>query len=327
MIWYNIPFHQRSSLKPYVNVVSVLFSIITVFDSVIIFIGETKENFVSKLLIGMLFLVLGLISAYIFIFGQILKKFYIEMTSEYLKVFLPFKSKKVYWKDIYDAELYDYNNKNNKNNIITVLLERDKDKRTILGTLDSLYGVPQYSFKMPLSLFNNVDEQKLMYTMQRLIEKAYKNDKANIEILNESYEKDQNSVPKALATAILICALFSIIYGITMYKLQKNYVAIPILGCFFIIVGFNRFYLETEFSLKVRLLLGLICFLQVPAAVVGSTIMSDQMSVNVSSILYITCEYFNYLIHNPLEQIAFIIVSIICFVLGAFQGRKRADID
>lgn len=327
MIWYNTPFRQRSSLKLYMNVIFVIVSIIGIFDSTILFIGGTTDDFVSKLLIGMIFLVSGTISAYIFIFGQILKRFYIEMTSEYLKVFLPFKSKKVYWKDIYDAELYDYNNEKNKNNIITVLLEKDKDKRTILGALDSLYGVPQYSFKIPLSFFSNVDEQKLMYTMQRLIEKAYKNDKANIEILNKSYEKNQNSVPKALATAMLICALFSIIYGITMYKLQKNYVAIPLLGCFFIIAGFNKFYLEKEFSLIVRLLLGLICFLQVPAAVVGSTIMSDQISVNVNSILNITCEYFNYLLHNPLEQIVVIIVLISCFALGAFKGRKRADID
>jgi len=52
--------------------------------------------------------------------------------------------------------------------------------------------------------------------------------------------------------------------------LDANYIVIPFFGCFVILSGFNKYYLEKSFNIFVRLWVGYICLIQIPVAIIGA---------------------------------------------------------
>jgi hypothetical protein len=317
---YSIPFYQKSSFKWYMNLLFLFCTLFSAAGAIFFFVIIMKDDFIMGIFGGLFMLMLSLFFAYMFIAVGILKKFHIEMTSEYINVCLPFKSKIVYWREIYEAQVYELNN----NTMIAILLEKDrkkKSKRTISNNVNSLFGAPACSFQIPLRLFKDIDAQKLLLTIGEQLNKV----DIKYEINSEDYEEHDNSLIKAIITSSLFCIITSAIYGFTIYKIEVNYVVIPVFGCFLIISGFNKYYLEKSFNLTIRLWLGLICLMQVPAAIIGVIIISERYSITVNNILSVTQEYFEYLVHNPLKQVPVIIVAIICFAIGAFRGRTNKE--
>lgn len=280
-----------------------------------------KGKFLIGLLVSLFMLLLAVFFTYLFVYGGILKKFFIEMTSDYISYSLPFQRKRAYWKDIYESQIYQFNG----NTVVTVLLNKDRNKkrrRTFSNNFNSLYGVPKYSFQIPLMLFDEINPDKLLTTIR---EQINNNEiiKTNINNAIEDYEEPSNNIVKAILSSFLICLIISAVYGFTIYKLEKNYVIIPIFGCFIIISIFNKYYIEESFSLIIRLLLGLMCLIQLLIAIITTIIISERLNVTVNLILDITIEYFKYLFQNPIEQIVVIIVAIVCFVIGALKGRVK----
>jgi hypothetical protein len=321
---YKIPLYQKSSLKWYLNVLLIFCTLFMAAGSVLFFVVIMKDDFILGLLFGIFAFLLSLWFAYISIWGGALKKFYIEMTSEYIKVSLPFKTKVAYWREIYEAQTYEYNN----NTMISILLEKDRNKkrrRTVSNSFNSMYGIPPYSFQISFMFFKDIDAQRLLFTIGEQINKVNKQDYIETESLNEDYEEYQDSIAKAIVSSILSYLFISAIYGISIYKLEKNYIVIPIFGAFLIISVFNKFYLEKSFSLSIRILLGVMCLIQVPTALITAIILSEEISISLTNILNITNEYFKYLAHNPLKQIIVIIVAIICFAIGSFKGRINKE--
>lgn len=321
---YNIPFYQKSSLKWHTNLLFLFCTIVMAACSIFFFIVVIKEDFMEGLFFGLFMLILSFCFAYILISVGILKKFYIEMTSEYIRFSTPFKTRTVYWREIYEAQVYEFNN----NIMLSILLEKDinkKRKRTISNSLDSLQGVPPNSFQISLRLFKDIDPQRLLLTIGEQVNKVDTKDYINVECLSEDNKEYDNSMIKAIIASVFFSIISSIIYGFTIYKLEKNYVILPIFGCYLIISGFNKYYLEESFNLIIRLLLGLICLIQVPTAIIGAIIISEGFRFTVNDIWIITCEYFKYLFQNPLKQIVVIIIAIICFTIGAFKGRTRKE--
>lgn len=319
---YKIPFIQRSSLKLSMKLLFLFCSIFTVAVSMVFFILIMKDDLIMGLIFGLFMLILGIYFTYIFITAGLLKKFYIELTPEYIKASLPFKTHIAYWNQIYEAQVYNFNH----NTMLSILLDKDrnrKSRRTISNNFNSLYGVPPYSFQISLNLFNEVDIEKLLLTIGEHINNADKTGKVNIEALSEEQEEGNNSLIKAVLISMLFCIIMSAIYGFSIYKLEKNYVAIPLLGCFLIISGFNKYYLEETFNLFIRILAGFICLVQVPAAVIEEIILSEKIRFSLYNIIDVAREYFVYLFHNPSKQVAIIVVSLICFAIGIFRGRTK----
>lgn len=326
---YNIPFYQKSSLKWYINLLFLFCTLFVAAGSIFFFVIVKKDDFIIGLLFGLFFLILSSYFAYFLVWAGILKRFYIELTSEYLKFGVPFKCRTIYWREIYEVQVYESNN----NIMLSILLEKDiskKRKRTIANNINSLSGVPPYSFQIPLRLFKDINPEMLLSTIGKQLNKVdIKDDKYN-ESLSENDELNHNSMFKAILISILFSIISSIVYGLLIYKLEKNYLILPILGCYLIIAGFNKYYLEESFNLIIRLFLGVICLIQIPTAIIGAITISEGISFSVNKIWNIACEYFKYLIHNPLEQILVIIVAIICFAIGYFKGRtgkEKADLN
>ncbi|KGK90120.1 hypothetical protein [Clostridium sp. HMP27] len=321
---YNIPFHQKSSLKWHMKLIFLLLTLFTAGGGIFMLVAVMKEEFIMGLVMGLFMLGIGFYFAYILIAVGILKRFYIEMTEEYIRVSMPFKSKTAYWREIHEAQIYEYNN----NTMLAILLEKDvnkKKKRTISNNFTSLYGIPPQSFQIPLRFFSEIDTERLLLTIGEQLNKVYIEDEINIESLNEDNEELDNNIIKAIIAAVLFCVITTSVYGVTIYSLEKNYLMIPIFGCFLIIAGFNKYYLEQSFSLIIRFLMGLICLVQVPAAIILTIIISERAAITGSDILIIINEYFKYLIQNPSDQIVVIIAAIVCFGFGAFRGRVSRE--
>lgn len=315
---YDIPFSKKSSLKLGKSIAYLFFILFMAAFSILFLFFIMKDDFIMGLLGGVFMLVLTVFFAYVFITVAILKKFYIELTSEYIKFSSPFKCKIAYWGEIYKAEAYEYN----KNCAFAILLKKDVNKRrSISSSFSSLVGIPAYSFQIPMTYFNDLDIETLLLTVEDRINNSEAVQEANDNILYDNSQDEDNNMGKAILISLLICAISSIIYGFSIYKLKSNYVVIPIFASMFIVSGFNKYYIEKFFSLIVRILLGFICLIQVPIAIIIDAIISSGLDFTGSNVLGIIIEYFRYTMSNPLSQAGTIIVAIICFYIGAFKGR------
>jgi len=316
---YNILFYQKSSFKWYTIMACLYLFLFSLAGCVFFFLNITGEDYILMLFCGLLMLLLNLASAYMLIYGAILKKFYIEITTEYLKVSLPFKSKKSYWKEIYSAGMYEPRNGLN----ITILLEKDKDrktKRSISNNLNLMFGLPPCSFQIPLMIFRDIDDEKLLSIIVKQINKNYISNLINI----ETYKEPTESIIKAIITSILCFIILEIIYGCTIYMFNINFIEIPIIGCFVILSGFNKYYLEKSFNIFVRLWVGFICLIQIPVAIIGVSLVDIIMQlglITITDVYNFTYNCFLEFIHNPSEQTEIIIFAMICFFIGALIGR------
>lgn len=136
--------------------------------SVVFFLIATEDDFIIGLCGGLFMLLLSLFFAYIFIFAGVLKKFYIEITSEYIKVFSLFKPRLAYWRDVHGAQAYEINN----NLMIALFLEKDirkAKKRSLSNSLNSLLGYPGSSFQIPLNYFKEIDVERLLLIIDEQI--------------------------------------------------------------------------------------------------------------------------------------------------------------
>ncbi|PJI08067.1 MULTISPECIES: hypothetical protein [Clostridium] len=315
---YDVPFFRKSNLKLGKSIGYLFLMLLMAGFAILFLFFIMKDDFIIGLLGGLFMLVLSVFIAYFLVTVVILKKFYIEITSEYIKFSSPFKCKIAYWGEIDKAEAYKYN----KNVALAILLKKDVNKkRSISSSFNSLVGVPAYSFQIPIMYFNDIDIVKLSLTVEDQINNSEAVQKDNDDILNENSEKQDNNMGKAILIALLICAISSIIYGLSIYKLEKNYMVIPVFTSMLIISGFNKYYIEKIFNINIRILLGLICLIQVPIAVIIAAIVSLGLDFTASNMVSVIIEYFRYTTSNPLSQIGIIIVAIVCFSIGAFTGR------
>lgn len=200
---YNIPFLKKSSLKWYIYLLFSFCTLLIAGGSIFFFV-VMKDDFSMGLFFGVVMFVMSIYFAYIFVVAGVLKKFYIEITSEYIKFSSPFKSKIAYWREIYEAQVYE----NNNNTIILILLKKDinkKRRRTISNNYNLIMGIPPSSFQIPLGFFKDIDTQRLLLTMESQINKVDIKDEVNIDILCDSYEQQNNSIIKAIAISSLFC--------------------------------------------------------------------------------------------------------------------------
>lgn len=317
---YTIPYYQKAKFSVFLNFIFIFTSIMFGIGAGFCLIVMTKEQLIVGLLAGLFLLGLTIFFGYMIIFVLVLKKGYIEITSEYLEASVPFGTFRAYWKEIYEFGVFEYNN----NTMLGILLEKDrykKRKRTIGSNFNSLNGIPTCSFQISLMFFKGINIEKLLLTMEEQINKFPLDDNVTLEEMIEDNKEVENNIFKAILGSVILCIFISIVYGFSIHKLNTNYVVIPIFSSMIIISVFNKYYIEKVFSLGVRLFLGFLCLVQIPIAVVEQVMLTANIEFTISNILDITVDYFQYLIDYPSEQIAVIIAAIICFGMGLLAGR------
>lgn len=318
---YNFPYYRKSGFKWYVYLLYFILIICLTASSGFFLIIMRKDEFVMSLFCSLFSITLDILFIYMLIYVGILKKCFIEMTSEYLRISTPYKTHKVYWNEIYEVNMFYYNH----NTIIGVLLEKDrlkKQKRTILNSMNSIMGFPSYSFQIGLALFKDVNKERLLETIAGQINKNPKENYFKVENVTCNNEEKQNNIFKAIITSILICIILSAIYGFSIYKLEENYVAIPMFGSLIIISFFNKYYLEESFKLSIRLFLASLCVCQILVAIVGFTLFAYGVSFSIEMVQAILIDHFHDLIRNFSGQLLLIFTYVLCFGFGFFRGRK-----
>lgn len=317
---YNLPYHQKAKLSKVHSFFLYFTSIFCAISAGAFFIGLTKDKLVVGLLLGFVMLAIGGLFEYVIIFIRIIKKGYIEITTDYIKVSTPYKIKTTYWRDIYEVSIYSLNNQI----VMGILLKKDlekKRKRTVLNMLNSMDGAPLVSFQVSLIFFKDIDIEKLLLTIEEQINQMPVEDDISVEEMLNKGINGENNIFKAIVSSFLFCIFISTIYGYTIYKLEENYLVIPIIASLFIIAIFNKFYIEEYFNLGVRLLIGIICLIQIPVALVEHIILLLGLKFTIRNILDVTGEYFYYIIDNPLEHIFLLLGMAICFGIGVTRGR------
>lgn len=321
---YTLPLYQKSSLKKSLKFLYLFFVLFFLILSILIFIFITKENPIMGIVFSLILLVLSIFFMYLFINIEILKKFQIEITYEYIKITTPFIKKFAFWKDIYNVQLYNYQN----NPMLSFLLIKDLNKKTkssICNNLNSLLGIPPTSFQISLNLFKDIDMEKLYNTIVMQLDKVSVNDTNIItEISNNIYNRPNNNLIKSIILSFIFTFIIGIIYGLSIYKLESNYLIIPILGSLLIISVFNKYYLEKSFKLSIRCLVGFICSLQVPISII-SMLFIDLKSLlphtKLLMILKMLKSDVKYIIYNPIDHFLLFLIFIVSFGIGFLYGR------
>lgn len=324
MTEYTIPFYKKSSLNKKLKLLYLFFIVFFVALSLFFFFISKESNSFIEIGFGVFLLITSCLFLYLFITIDVLNKFSIEITNEYIKFFSPFSKKMAYWTDICNVEVYSYNN----NPMISFLLTKDLNKKTkpsISNNLNALLGMPPASFQISTNLFKDIDIEMLYNTITKQLDSIPKNNNDIItEISNQVYEGPSNNLPKAILLSLIFSFTIGIIYGISLYFLESNYVIIPILGSFLIIAVFDKYYLETSFSLPIRCLVGLICSLQVPISIISGIFIDLKLLLpyaKLSIILKMVISDIKNIFYNPHEYIVIIIIFIICFCIGLISGR------
>jgi hypothetical protein len=321
---YSLPFCQKSGLKKSLKLFYLFFILFFFALSILLFLFIMKDNLIIGIVLGLSSLMLSFFFIYLLITVEISKKFYIEITDEYIKFNSPFSKELALWTDIYNVQIYTYNN----NPMLSFLLIKDlnkKTKPTISNNLNALLGMPPTSFQISLNLFKDIDIEMLYNTIVKHLDKAPVNNTDMItEISNKVYEGSNNNLTKAIILSLSFTLIIGIIYGLSLYFLESNYVTIPIVGSFVIIAAFDKYYLETSFSLPIRCLVGFICSLQVHVSIIVMIFINLRILLphsKLSIILRMVIADLRNIIYNPLEYILIIIILIICFGIGLTVGR------
>lgn len=142
---------------------------------------------------------------------------------------------------------------------------------------------------------------------------------------NDFEENFGNSIVKAMFSSLILSILYGIIYGFSIYKLEKNYVVIPWFFSIVIISAFNKFCDESNFSVVIRIVLGLICSLQVLIGLSTNVFLWYELTFSLGNVVWSITEYFKFLIDPSLTEIWPIITFIICFGIGAFTGKINSE--
>lgn len=298
---------------------TVLFGAFSVFFIFVVI----KDELAIGLFFGIFFLALTLLFLYLLI-AISLKRIFIEVTSDRIIAGLPFKTVSVRWEEIKEINSYSYNS----NSYISVLLKKDTDKkpkRTFTNSSNALFGVPPYSFQIPMRLFKDIDIDLMLNAMIEQKNKTKCEDNKRVEMNTKSSVEDENYLIKATLMSILISIIIGTIYGISMVKLGKNYIIIPIFCSLLIITVFNKYYIEDSFRLGIRILTGVLCSCQVPIAIITAVLLRERLSISLYSIFFIIKEYFYYLLINPTDQLFVIITLLVCFGIGAVKGRTKSN--
>lgn len=273
------------------------------------------DNVISMLIGCLLLLSFACFCLYIIISVEMLKKHFIQFTDQEMIIHVPFKKKKVKWKDIHSAALLS----NNNTLMLGLLLKEDLfKKRTLLRNANALLGA-DFSFVFTVGFFKDINPDMLLKTIENKID-----DSGYYERLDEEYQLSEQSFLKGYASSLIVSVLISVVYAFFMVVLKMDIVVIPILGSFIIIAVFNKFYIEETSKVLVRLLMGLVCIIQVPIAIVLAEIFYNDIEFRIKNIGIVSKQCFEYMTHNfNIDKGITIIIAVICFIIGLTVRLKK----
>lgn len=317
---YPIPFKTQSGYKWTFHLL-IIFLIVIFLGFVLIPLGKDIEVILLKIL----FAIIGAFYFYIWLFTGVLKKQYFELTEDNIRIKALFRLIEIRWNQIYDVQVFTQSH----NTILGIVLKEKvrKRKETFWNLINDMYG-GMFTVRIAFSQYPHIDIERLYSTITDRLIKANENSSSNLSDNIDSYsvKPEEDIVTTNIMITLLKLTLLSIGiglgYGFSIFLIKANIVIIPIFGSMAILYFYSKLYKEEKINVLIRILIGLICTIQVFIGVIVTVILESKFSINIHNIIYLTRQYFEYLIKHPLDQGIIIFIAILCFGYGAFQGYK-----
>lgn len=316
---YSIPFSIKSRYKWPMHLLNIL--LIVIFAAFVLMPLEDTVIIIFKVF----FIVISIFILYVWLYTGIFKKQYLELTEDDIRIKTAFGTKTIKWNEVYDIQVFTQSH----NTMLGIILKEKvrKRKETFWNLINDMYG-GMFSVKIGLSLFPDIDIETLYSTMISRLIKLKESSTYDISgsvdnyIVNPDAELASNNFIITITKLLLLSIGIGLAYGLSIYWLDINIVIIPLLGSTAIIYFYSKLYKEEKINVFGRIIVGLICSLQVFIAVILTAFLDSELSINMNNLFNITKEYFSYLITHPLDQGIIIFISILCFGSGMLQGYK-----
>ena len=159
---YKLPLRVTSSMGWFLRIVAIL-SIISAgfFAYMSMYFYITDDTGISGIAMALFFSLFGGIFAYMFVFYDILRKGYIEVTVEYLEFRDLYKLRRFQCGEIHSIGAYSLKGNTTLGLILKKHLERQK---SLWRKMNSALGDP-YDVRLALSVYSSIDEDTLLMTI------------------------------------------------------------------------------------------------------------------------------------------------------------------
>lgn len=313
---YAIPITIRSGFKPHLHILFVFFSVLFI-ASIFLPIDDPMFVFIKifSFVLGMFFLVMWL-------YTGVLKKTAVILNRESITFKTIFGEKSVQWAEIALIQTYSQSN----NTFIGIVSKRKLKKRkdNFLGFLSDIFGAT-YEISIPLNNFPKADPERLYATIDHMVQT---HQSENIEPTEPPYSDPDSETIKerstiaALFKSLLVSLIIGLVYGISISLLQVNFLLIPMLGFLWILYTYSKNCNEATNRLPARLILGLICSVQVLFAPLVSLLIDNRGLFGSYGIMDVVYSCIRYMAEHPDDLMRNYVFAAIFFIIGITSGAS-----
>jgi hypothetical protein len=312
---YSLPFIMHSSYKFGMHLLLLIF--------IILFAAIWFFPDIFGIIFRLFSLTLSLFLAYMWIYIGILKKVYVKLTEDEISFKTMFGLKTIKWTDIAYVETFSMG----KNLLIGIISKEKlkKRKENFLTAISDLYG-GEYSLSIPLQNFPEAKPEKLYSTIFNIAQEKYRQNCSEEEIMNISSENNvedkqiDNSFVTPIIMALIVSLISGAIYGLSIYLLKNNFIVIPFLGMIAIEYAYYKTCQEKRTNIFMRFYVGILCVLQIFAALLTALLMENTNLIKVIGIWNTISDCVKYIVKYPKEYDIYYILGVIIFFFGAFSG-------
>lgn len=282
-----------------------------------------KDNIPALIFLAIFFGLISLICLYAIITVDFLKKYYIILGEENICIKTSFKKEKIFaWKEIESVGAVSINS----NISIGFILKKDllKKDRSIGKNLNSIIGVPNFSYQFPIRFFGKLDPDIFIKTIVEKIESesnSLEENELNGVQVEEIKKTRTYSFTKGLfySFTAFIISMFTHAFFVIVFEI--NIIILPILGSIIIISVFDKYYPKR--NIFTRLLKGFISSGQGPVSMIFSIMWVEDIPFSPFNLFILANEYIRYLFTNIFSNWTTILIIIVCFFMGIFINTNK----
>lgn len=281
----------------------------------------------EKMTLGLVFAVIifaliSILCFYIIIMVDFLKKYYIVLSEEGISIKTSFRKEKTFkWKEIEKVGVVSINS----NVSIGFILKKDiliKD-RSIGKNLNSIIGVPNFSYQFPIRFFGELDPEIFIKIITQKIESGNhsldENEFSEVQVKEEKLYK--HSLIKGLFYSFIAFIISMLIHAFFVIVFLMNIIILPIIGSIIIVSVFDKYYPKR--NILTRVIKGFISSAQIPMSIVFSIMWAGDVPFNPFNFFIFAHEYISYLFFDILSNWIIILIVIICFFMGVLINTNK----
>lgn len=319
---YELPFIAKYKF-PKILLILYIFLILLSFFLFILLLHEV-------FIVSILALIFGLFFSYFIVATSLFKKYYVEITNNYIKVKAIFINKTIPWDEVVGISL-DSDNAKNYIGIIT----KDKALRQqylFTRIIDALHYGP-YQVIINLNFLPHIDVERLTHTIRDKITnqnvESFLESERLLELEKAEIQKNEaptSNIYKALIYCFLTSIIIGLFYGYLLNIFDRDMfiflIVIPIAGYLLIIYIYEKNYAEQSFNIFHRLTIGLICIFPIIVGFISKEYFEANMIPNVPNFKIVVRNLSHSMNFRNEQFFIGLLLSVYIFIAGTLQGKR-----